>query len=263
MRGETLLDFNEIIILCRHYNMNIDEYINDNPYEVKFQYIPIQDSFMTHYKIYINALKNSLKSIVNDSSPNKKILFAATDVPIFHLCKFPILMAFKIYMWSRLYEKSDENKFSENNIILTDLINTFKEISDLYDQIDSIELWTNETLNSFLNLIKYFYDIDCFNTVHDAIQMCDKLNTLMYIIKEYGERGCKHYGSKESSFNLFFSEVRIDNNLIYGETNNFKICFIKLHSTNSINTSNITFCNGVKQWFDSMIKNNLSYFLKK
>jgi hypothetical protein len=257
LRGETLLNFNEIITLCKHYNTNIDEYINDNPYEIKFQHMPMQDDFMTYYRIYINALRDYLKSMVNDPSINKQILFSATDIPIFHLCKFSTLKAFKIYTWRKLFEKTDDSKFSADNIITPDLISTFKEISDLYNQIDSIEIWTNNTLNSYLNLIKYFHDIDCFHSVEDAIQICDQLSALMNHLKKYGEWGCKQYGFKESSFKLFFSEAELDNNLIYGETDDHKICFIKLYSINAINTSNKAFCGGVKKWFDSIINKSV------
>jgi hypothetical protein len=257
LRGEKLLNFDEIITLCKHYNTNIDEFINDNPYEVKFQHLPMQEDFITYYKRYINALKLYMTNIVNDSSLNKKILFAATDIPIFHLCKFPVLKAFKIYTWYKLFEKTDESKFSADNIISPDLIKIFAEISDLYDQIDSIEIWTNNTLNSYLNLIKYFHDIDCFNSTEDAIQLCDQLSTLINSLKKYGEQGCKQYGFKESSSKLFFSEAELDNNLIYGETDNYQICFIKLYSINAINTSNKTLCNEIKQWFDNIINKSV------
>jgi hypothetical protein len=254
MRGETLLDFNETITLCKHYNVNIDEYISGNPYEIKFQYMPMQNDFMAYYRIYINALRNYLKNIVIDSSPNKKILFSATDIPIFHLCKFPLLKAFKIYTWYKLFEKTNESKFSSDDIISSDLINIFTEISDLYAQIDSVEIWTNNTLNSYLNLIKYFHEIDCFNSIDDIIQICEQLSALVNHLKGYGEQGYKQYGA---SFKLFFSEAELDNNLIYGETDNYKICFIKLYSINAINTSDKTFCDGIKQWFDSIINKSV------
>jgi hypothetical protein len=257
LRGDTLLNFYEIVTLCEYYHIDIDDLISNNPYEVKFRHMPIQDNFVDNYKIYVNGLKSYLKSMVNDASANKQILFAATDIPIFHLCKFPILKAFKIYTWQKLFEKSDESKFSVNNIISEDLKSVFQEISDLYDQIDSVEIWTNATLNSYLNSIKYFLDIDCFQSTQDAIAICDQLLILMDVLKKYGEKGCKEYGIKKSSFKLFFSEAELENNLIYGETENYNICFIKLYSINAINTSDKAFCDGVKQWFDSITNKSI------
>jgi hypothetical protein len=253
LRGTTLLNFNEIIILCKHYNMSMDEYISDNPYEVKFRHMPIQNNFIDNYKIYINALRDYLKQMVSDPSAHKQILFAATDIPIFHLCKFPVLKAFKIYAWYKLFEKSNESKFSAGEIISADLKNTFAEISDLYDRIDSVEIWTGATLNSYLNSIKYFHDMDGFLSTRDAIQICNYLLDLMEKLKQYGEKGSKTHAFKESSFKLYFSEAELDANLIYGETDNYNICFVKLYSINAINTSDKAFCDGIRQWFDGTV----------
>jgi hypothetical protein len=218
---------------------------------------PMQSNFMANYRIYMDSLKNYLKHIVNDPSLKKQVLFAATDIPIFHLCKFPELKAFKIYTWCKAFEKSDESKFSAGNTVSQDLINTFKEISDLYDQINPVEIWTDATLNSYLNLIRYFCDIDCFDSPRDAIEICDKLLELMLVLKQYGEQGYKQYGSKKSSFQLFLSETELESNLIYGETDSYNICFIKLYSINAINTSDKAFCDGIRQWFDSVINKSV------
>jgi hypothetical protein len=257
-RGKTLLNFQEIVTLCKHYKINIDEYIGSNPYEVKFRYAPMQQSnFKEYYEKYVIGLKNYLKMIVTDSSTNKKILFAATDIPIFHLCKSPILKAFKVYTWYKLFEKSDEGKFSPDNMISPDTVKVLTEISDLYDQIDSVEIWTNNTINSYLNLIKYFYDIDCFNSFEDVMRICNQLIALVDVLKTYGEQGYKQYGCRKSSFKLFFSEADLDNNLIYAETDNHQVCFIKLYSINAISTSDITFCNEIKSWFDSTVSKSV------
>jgi hypothetical protein len=258
LRGSKLLNFQEIVKLCKHYKISIDEFISDNPYEVRFQYTPMQQSdFKEYYKNYVIGLKNYLKMVVNTPSENRKILFAATDIPIFHLCKFPLLKAFKIYTWHKLFEKSDESKFSYDDIISSELIEVFTEISDLYDKIDSVEIWTNNTINSYLNQIKYFYDIDCFNSYEDAIKICDLLIELMDFIRRDGEQGCKQYGSIKSAFNLYLSEAELDNNLIYAETDNLKVCFIKLYSINAISTSDTEFCDEIKLWFDSTVSKSV------
>ncbi|MDR3340602.1 MAG: hypothetical protein LBT25_11045 [Candidatus Symbiothrix sp.] len=258
LRGKTLLDFHEIIILCKYYNISIDEYVSANPYEVKFQYMPIKrNDFMENYKIYMKSLRNYLKSVVNDPSKHKQILFAATDIPIFHLCKFPILKAFKVYTWHKLFEKSDDSKFSSEDIISSELVDIFKDISELYDKIDSIEIWTSETIDTFLGSIKYFYEIGYFHSSEDVALICDQLNALMEVLKQYGEKGYKQVGNNKSTFQLFLSETDLENNLIYAETDNSRICFIKLYSINTISTSNDIFCKEIKLWFDSIINKSI------
>ena len=86
LRGEKLLNLNEIILLCKHFNLSIDELINGNSNEIKFNYMPLQDNFEGNYTIYIKSLRDYLRFIVEHKSSVKKIYFAATDIPIFHLC---------------------------------------------------------------------------------------------------------------------------------------------------------------------------------
>jgi hypothetical protein len=258
LRGKTLLNFQEIAILCRHYKVSIDDYINGNPYSVMFQYVPMQQSkFKEYYEKYVIGLKEYLKMVVNDPSANKKILFAATDIPIFHLCKFPMLKAFKVYTWHKSFEQSDGSKFSYNDIISSDLRNIFKEISNLYDQISSVEIWTNNTMDSYLNLIRYFYDIDCFESIDDAITICDQLIELVDVLRKYGTQGYKQFAGTESTFNLYLSEAELENNFIYAETDNHKVCFIKLYSINAINTSDTAFCSEIKLWFDCTVNKSV------
>ncbi len=254
LRGETLLNFDEIIILCRKFNLNIDEFINDkNNSQIKFNYMPLQEEFNNCYMKYINSLKSQLNTIVNQKGLTKKIYFAATDIPIFHLCKFPELKAFKVYTWQKHFQKGYNIKFSIDKIITPDMVTIFKEISNLYDQVDSIEVWTNRTIDSYLNLIQYFYEIDCFESVKDVDVLLDKLLVLIDIIKKYGEYGFKISQGKRYIYNLFLSEIELENNLIYAETNDINIAFVKLYSINTIGTTNPLFCKGTKTWFDSVI----------
>ena len=254
LRGEKLLDFNEIITLCNHFKVGMDEFINGNLNEIRFNYMPLQDNFKDNYMVYIRSLRDYLKMIVEHKSSVKNIYFAATDIPIFHVCKFPELKAFKIYTWQKQFGENYDDKFSFENILTEEMISIFDEISELYDRIDSVEVWTYNTIDSYLKLIQYFYDIDSFKSEKDVLIILDKLANLVYILKRYGETGCKINHESKNQFSLFLSEeIALENNLIYAETDEVNISFIKLYSINTINTTNALFCNGTKTWFNSVI----------
>lgn len=257
LRGEKLLNLNEIILLCKHFNLSIDELINGNSNEIKFNYMPLQDNFEGNYTIYIKSLRDYLRFIVEHKSSVKKIYFAATDIPIFHLCKFPELKAFKIYTWKKQFNRDYEFKFSIENNIDSEMRTIFKNISELYDQVDSYEIWTRNTFDTYLKYIQYYFEIDCFESKSDAIMLLDKLSELVEIIKGHGEKGFKTHRNEKSIYNLFLSEIELESNLIYAETDNMDFSFIKLYSINTISTSNQLFCSGTKTWFESVINKSI------
>lgn len=254
LRGEKLLNFDEIVILCQHFNIGVDEFINGNLNEIRFNYMPLQDHFEDNYMVYIKSLRDYLRIIVTQKSSRKAIYSAATDIPIFYLCNFPELKAFKIYTWQKQFGKGCNLKFSIERIVTPDMISIFSEISDLYNRIDSTEVWTHNTIDSYLKSIQYFYEIDCFESKENAILILDKLSALIEILKSYGESGFKMTScGQKKKFSLFLSEIELDNSLIYAETDDLNMSFIKLYSINTISTSNPLFCSGTKLWLNSII----------
>jgi hypothetical protein len=183
--------------------------------------------------------------------PEKKAIYvSATDIPVFLLCKYPILSAFKIFAWNKFYGSMNGSRhFCADEIIAPETESILSDISDLYNKIDSNEIWSNETIDPYLNLVRYFYEIGCFSSVNDAILICDQLKALMIDTMNNGERGQK----ESSKFNLFLTEVDLDNYFVYARMEKEQICYVRLYSLSVMSTSHISFCKEIKQWFDSMI----------
>jgi hypothetical protein len=96
MRGETLLDINEIQKLCLHYNISFDSICGtDQTGLVSFQYQPVIE--LSDFKKWMGTITANLKAIQNRKDAH--VIYAAIDIPVFHNFRFPLVSFFKTLYW--------------------------------------------------------------------------------------------------------------------------------------------------------------------
>jgi hypothetical protein len=253
LRGETLLDINEIQILCSRYSISFDSGIN-NSGSISFNYEGMGNS---------KGFENYLKSILNDmllieSAENKQIIYSAIDVPIFHHFNYPELSAFKMFYWMKAVVSDpvlSDKKFSPSHITV-EFADLGKKIYEVYCKIPSIEIWTDETINSLIKQIEFYWDSGNFATKEDALIVCEKAKQEIETLNIQAEKSCKNSGSINSisNFTLYHSDIEIGNNCIYTKKDDFETIYLSVHTFNKIKTSEFSFVNDTKIWLDNLIK---------
>ena len=66
-----------------------------------------------------------------------------------------------------------------------------KDIHDTYLKIPSTEIWTDETIQTTIKQIEYYFESGAFKEKEDAIQVLLELKKMMQAIHEYAEREYK------------------------------------------------------------------------
>lgn len=254
IRGEKQLSLDELVKISQYYNLSIDSILNSNFNDIRFTYIPLLEDFHENYLIYLNRLRNQLSDVAKQEK--KKIYFAAGDIPIFHLCKYPSLKAFKSYTWVQQLG-GNITKYQKNNFFDEKYIQLYQDIYSLYRGIDSYEIWTFETLDSYLKLIKYYAEIDCFENPHDGLELCDDLLNLVDDIKAIGETEYDSDVTVKGRTHLFLSEIDLDNKFVYVETDKYKLTFITLFSLNNMKITHEIFCDETEKWFKSITNKSM------
>ncbi|MDZ7605852.1 MAG: hypothetical protein U5K79_09770 [Cyclobacteriaceae bacterium] len=116
-----------------------------------------QDHF--DFGSYFQSLIEEIKSL--EQFGLKEIIYAALDLPMFYYFLFPKLAAFKLYFWRRNvfdYTKSIENRYSFANIPEEELSRSLK-MARAYLKVPTTEIWSEETLNSTLRQINFYYEM--------------------------------------------------------------------------------------------------------
>jgi len=171
IRGETALTFNEITHICSKYKISFDLY-SGNTENITFYYDSMDDT--VGFKKYLGSILNDMIQI--QQVLDKRIIYASIDVPIFHHFNYPALSALKMFYWMKsvVNDPSLQNKKFSVEHISQELADLGKQIYNTYVNIPSDEIWTNETVNSVVKQIEFYWDSGNFADKEDALTVCSE-----------------------------------------------------------------------------------------
>jgi hypothetical protein len=196
-------------------------------------------------------------------APDKQIIYAAIDIPIFHHFNFPELSAFKMFYWMKAVVNIDyfaDKKFAVS-LVNQEFAAIGKRIYEIYSNIPSVEIWTQETINSLVKQIEFYWDSGNFASKEDALTICNQAKEEMILLEKQAEASNKKLdgnSSSDSSFSLFNSDIEIGNNCIYTRSGSNGKIYFSVHTFNKIKTSNKVFVEETRIWLDNLTrKSNL------
>jgi len=260
IRGETALTIDEVSKICAHYKIPFDyagiEKGKGNA--VTFSYNHLSENTES-FPNYMEKILTDLRRI--NSVETKEIIFAAEDVPIFHHFCFPKISAFKLFYWSRsiLNAPEFEAKKFDPSFMTEKMKAVIAEIYTLYLRIPSIEIWTEDTLNSTLKQIEYYYDSGLFKSKEDMLDVLDDLRKMIKRIELQASHSAKFSAdspdsSTKENYKLYNSDLMIGNNCILIKAGGSRSTYISHNTFNSMATTNSGFCDETENWLVNIIK---------
>jgi hypothetical protein len=257
IRCETFLGFDEIILLCEHFNISFDNFNQTDKGIVTFTYSRISPSLKS-FKEYLNRLLLDLYSILN--SNQKQIIYASEDIPLFHHYQHPILASFKMFYWlhSIINIPELESEKFDSNFVDSELSETGSKIAQAYLHIPSIEIWTETTVHSTIKQIEYFWEAGKYREKKDAIIVCEELRKEILFIQKQAEKGNKiiteNTETTITDYKLYFSDMEITNNCVYAQAGSLQSVYLGHFTFSTMSTMSDLYCNETLQWMNSIIK---------
>lgn len=254
LRNETELSLDETYKICKHYRISVDSVFSSKGDSVTCNYIKLTDS-AENFESYLTSLLTQLQRL--SKSENSKIVYAAEEIPIFHSFYSKELAAFKVFYWQRSVlnvpeyqtRKFDWDSIPEKQLELTSAIH------DTYLKVPSIEIWTDETIQTTIKQIEYYFDSGAFKEKEDAIRVLQELKKMMQAINDYAEHEHKSDNSSpNTSFSLYNSDLVIGTNCIHVNTGGTAFSYISFNTLNSLTTGNQEFCEEIEHWMKNLIK---------
>jgi hypothetical protein len=263
IRGETALTIDEVSKICSHYRLPFDYagVQKGKGDSVTFSYNHLStnpDSF----EKYLENIRDDMRRI--KGTENKEIIFAAEDVPIFHHFSFPKLSAFKLFYWNRsiLNSSSLEGKQFDAAAVSEKMQEIVKEIYELYLQIPSIEIWSEDTLNSTLKQVEYYWDSGLFKNKEDMLDVLNEISQMIKRIEWQAAHSTKFRGevpgaTSVQNYTLYNSELMIGNNCVLIKAGGSRNTYISHNTFNSMVTTNSAFCDETENWIKNLIKKSI------
>lgn len=259
VRGDKLLNINELVKLGLHYQISVDSVIlNNNSEYIGFRKSVIKPDNISFIN-WLNSIVNDLKWI--SEQKEKQIIYAAKDPPIWYHWNFPDIAAFKVFFWKKTLLQIPEfasKKFSlkEKNV---EIQNIGRKMLNIAVKIPSIELWNEDTFNILLKQIEYYWVSGVFEEADDVIRLCDNLEMWVRHIEKQAELGFKFiYGDNpegiENSFKLYENEVVLNDNTIIVKTTDLSKCYLTYNTLNLLTTTDTIFIESIHNYFKLLEK---------
>ncbi|MDR1407612.1 MAG: hypothetical protein LBJ23_06155 [Tannerella sp.] len=255
IRGAKILDLDEGVDLCRHFNISLDRLLRLETDRLKCFYSPLDLGNSRLYLKYMQSVCKDMEQL--RSLPGGQIILSATDVPFYHFLPFRELTAFKLYAWHRSCGHTQESyeQFADN-MVSGELIECYRQTVDHFRQVPSIEIWTQNTVDHTLRLLEYFHDTGHFSSPETTLQLCEQFLELTNTINQWTENGIKNPRT-QTPFNLYLSDFFLEDSLILLKHDLAMQCILKLFTLNSLNITDQTFCRKTHQWLESLIRRSL------
>jgi hypothetical protein len=254
LRCETAFSLDEAVRICMHYSIPLEALNSQVDRVVTFQFSRLDDQASSYFS-YLKHLSEQLQRI--DRHPSGRIHYASEDIPMFYHFGFSQLGSFKSYYWMKSilnvaalipehFPPNDEQD------VPSDLLH---ELYDRYARIPSTEIWSDETIESTLQQVKFYWDAGFFASVAAAHLVLDDIEAMMQRIARQAETGQKiglNGASTGAPFQMYLCDLMIGNNSIYIELGETAVSFIGYNTFNAIQTRNEHFNEQHLRWMENL-----------
>lgn len=256
MRGDKLLDLDELTKICMHFSVSMDGIMGLKRQALQFNYAPIDLNNPEMYKQYMKQLLSSFSDL--SKVEDKEVFFTAIDIPMFHFLPFLELTLFKVFSWSNS-TGAFQGKYGEFcNLIKDDeLIDIYSQLMKAYIAIPSVEIWTEGTFDAILRSIEYSFESGYFSSANEALLLCSQLLDMVTNINKWSDRGFKDEPSSIIPYKLYVSDIELENNYVILKRGNTISCIIKLYTINSMSTTHPDFCHESMKWINNTMKKSI------
>ena len=262
LRGDSLLTPDEISSLAKAFNISLDAYIFENNNTVFFRYSPFTRQ-VKDFSDYLGQIHADLELI--SKLPNPKILYVSAEIPIFHYCLIPEIIAFKLYVWGRTFWEFEylKDRQFDFDLITYPVIKMTEDLVKLYRNIPSIELWNSNITDFTLSQIEYHVMSGGFRDPNDALVLCDRLNDLMDHLRnmaKYGKKSLVNTKPEDSagdSFDLYHNEMVYANNTIIVMTDKGKAVYTAFGNPNFLKSTDVKMCEYSENWFMNLTRKSI------
>lgn len=259
LRCETAFSLDEAVKICLHYSIPLEALNNEVPDVVTFHFYQL-DHQVDRFKGYLEGLVAQLQLFRKHQMAN--IHYAAEDVPMFYHFGWPELGAFKILYWMKSILNIPELDQTRFPYQLEEWINpeVMQQLYQGYAMVPGTEIWSDETIESTLQQIRFYWDAGFFEHTDSVMIILDQLVEMIKRIARQAETGQRigfDGASTGAPFSMYLCDLMIGNNSIYVETDASAVSFIGYNTFNSVMTRNEAFNKQHRMWMENLSRKSI------
>jgi hypothetical protein len=258
IRGEKPLSLDEVYKLCVHYKLSLDHLLN-----LQSDAFLFTGSFVdTGAFRFDHWLKNVLQQVkYMNGFREKTMYYLCKDFPVFDHFLFREVAAFKYYFWMKniLHDPAFVHKKFSMDIYPDEYFEIGKQTLHYYNEIDSVELWNIETINSTIRQIEYYHESNIFSSDSEIFMLYEGLEKMINHLEQQATLGYKFDADDpkrkpKGSFQMFFNEIIILENSILVKLDGTKAAYLVHNVLNYMLTRDVAFCDHMSSYIENLIR---------
>lgn len=258
IRGEKPLSIEELYKLCIRFQLSVDQLLSPKSESLVFSGSFIHPASF-RFDQYLKSAIQHVKYMA--AFKQKKMYYLCKDIPLFHHFHFKEVAAFKHYVWMKGI--FNDPVLANKKFCLKDYPNELFELGkkslDIYNQIDSVEIWNLESINSSLRQVDYYHDSGLFADENEVVMIYEayeKLITHLDTMASVGYKFNVNEARSESSgtYQMYLNEMVIGDNSILVSLDNTKLGFIIHTVINIMTTTDVRFCDNMYESMQNLMK---------
>lgn len=255
IRGEIAISLDDTIALSKKFNLPLSSLGLAPPNMVTF-YVGELGTQRQGFDEYLQRLLADVK--MTSEAPNGYVTYAAEDIPVFYHFSSKVLSYFKMFYWMKAIQNVDDltpTKFSPD--MFGDFYeNVGQHIYKYYARIPTTEIWTEETIQSTIGQIKFFWDAGFIEEKSYCLLICDELKNLVSLTKKQTETSEKMYDLENSSnkeFKFYVSDLMVGTNGVLAKIGDNRVSFLSYNTFNTIKTNSAFFADQTESWLNNLV----------
>ncbi|MFN8290628.1 MAG: helix-turn-helix domain-containing protein [Chitinophagaceae bacterium] len=257
IRGEKPISLSELKKISEHYNLSLDQLLQLNSDTVVFR---APDLLRKDYP-FKDVLKSMLVQVKYfNSFAQKEIFYICKDMPIWQFYLFPELAAFKTFVWARTIHNETAlsgKLFSLEEYMFEDCFELGRQIIAEYNQVPSVELWNEESINSTLSQLRFYKESGGFRYQKDIERVTDSFVQTITHLRLQTEQGMKFMPGDSDLLHrapvqLYINEIVIGSNTILAKLDGMKLSFIPYNVFSFMLTKDAKFNESIFNGFNTL-----------
>ena len=260
IRGEKLLDFDEISLLCQGFNISVDEFFCLNSSTILFQ-TGTKPSQKDALKQWMEDVYKQLYYI--NSYPKRHLYHLIKDLPPFHHFFHPVLARFKFFFWTKSILSPGQAQFEKFCLNQKQLFN-YEELSQriirAYAKVPSTEIWNMDALNTTLRQIETYHEMGWIENRETTKLIYLSVLDMIGHLEKMATQGKKSLlgqspTSENGEYRLYLNDIVSGDNTLLVELGESKITYL--------NHSVLYFVGSKDPKFNEVVFRNMENVIKK
>lgn len=258
IRGDKALSLEELHKLCERFQLSLDQLLS-----LKSEALIFSGSFIHPSSFQFDQyLKSAIRHVKYMAGfKERKMYYLCKDIPIFYHFHFREVAAFKHYVWMKGIFNAPElvNKKFSLKEYPDELFELGQTALNIYNGIDSVEIWNLESINSSLRQIDYYLESGMFADEREALmiyeayeKLIEHLDTMAGVGYKFNVDGSRSEAS--GTYQMYLNEMVIGDNSILVVLDNSKLGFIIHTVINIMTTRDVRFCDNMYECMQNLMK---------